>query len=319
MSPFEAPAPQNEPCGLVLALLRQALRVAFTVLTITEPGGRLVKARYGADFGAGHDPASLFRDAILARSAPLVIEDTRADPRFATSDAVATPPFIRSHAGLRLRHREGHVMGCLSVMDLVPRHFSAEELGLLEGFARLAADELRLRDAAATDHLSGALSRRAWSELAEIEFARARRYARPLSLAMFDIDRFKAINDTYGHAAGDVVIRKISEICQVSLRQSDLFGRFGGEEFVLMMPETTQAGAYQVAERIRGVFGNSASDFGEPVFTTVSIGITQLHAGDSSPQMLIERADRALYRAKRQGRNQTVLDGMQNVRELADG
>ena len=206
-----------------------------------------------------------------------------------------------------LRTPDGYNVGAICAIDTAPRAFTEHDAALLTRFARLVEGELQLRQIAATDYLTGALSRGAWTERAQIEVSRARRYGRTLSMAMVDIDNFKAINDAYGHPAGDTVIRHIAELCMLSLRRSDSFGRYGGEEFVLLMPETPAAAAYGVADRIRRVFANNPHDLGTPVFCTVSIGVSELDAADTSVDSLVNRADRALYLAKQGGRNRVLI------------
>ena len=120
---------------------------------------------------------------------------------------------------------------------------------------------------------------------------------------MLDIDHFKKINDTYGHLAGDFVLKEIAKIIKDSIRKSDICGRFGGEEFVIVLPNTKLSGAMKLAERIRETIQNHTFDFnGKKINVTVSIGITSVGVNDSY-ESLISRADEALYEAKEKGRN----------------
>ena len=168
-------------------------------------------------------------------------------------------------------------------------------------------DELELRQIATVDQLSGAMNRRAWMESSEKEVERARRYERPLSLAMLDLDRFKTVNDTYGHPAGDIVIGVLGGICISQCRQTDFFGRLGGEEFAILMPETSLEDAQNMAERCRLELAETDIDIGEKKITvTTSIGLAELRPGEDLSS-LISRADAALYDAKDSGRNRTAL------------
>jgi diguanylate cyclase (GGDEF)-like protein len=135
------------------------------------------------------------------------------------------------------------------------------------------------------------------------ELAEARRYARSLSCLLLDIDYFKTVNDTYGHAAGDTALRQAARVLSESVRGSDMVCRYGGEEFLVLAPETALEGAAALAEKIR--LGVSSRLFGdrERVFTlTLSVGVAQLDGGESGNDM-IARADEALYQAKQAGRN----------------
>jgi diguanylate cyclase (GGDEF)-like protein len=150
------------------------------------------------------------------------------------------------------------------------------------------------------DGLTGLLNRRGIDERLAEEAARATRYGHELSVLMIDLDDFKAINDRYGHAAGDEALRSTAGEIADAIRSIDVAGRYGGEEFLVLLPETGAAGALVVAERIR-----TALEAGG--HTTVSLGAATHTNKDASPSALVERADSALYAAKRSGKNKTVL------------
>ncbi|NVD98699.1 GGDEF domain-containing protein [Massilia sp. BJB1822] len=168
----------------------------------------------------------------------------------------------------------------------------------------------KLEQLATTDPLTGIANRRKMTEQIAREIERARRFNHPLSLLMIDIDHFKRINDTYGHDAGDKAIVAVSKLLTESMRGIDMAARFGGEEFVLLMPETEAGVAVHVAERLREAVAGVrvGAEDGAAVALTVSIGVAALNlheAADTSSTMLI-RADKALYRAKKEGRNRVV-------------
>lgn len=164
-----------------------------------------------------------------------------------------------------------------------------------------------LEKLATTDPLTGVWNRRHLFALAEREITRVHRYNRPLSLLIIDIDRFKVINDTYGHAGGDEVLAILAKTVLNCLRKSDLFGRFGGEEFVAFLPETTLQTAVAAAERIRENLANIViSVYEQQIRITVSIGVASYQKEDLTIDALLQRADKALYQAKNQGRNQVV-------------
>ncbi len=187
----------------------------------------------------------------------------------------------------------------------------AESVSLLTSVtlenARLFQDIRRL---ARTDPLTGLPNRGHLFALAEREFAVARRYGRPLTVGMIDVDLFKSINDRYGHARGDAVLRGVAGRARALLRDVDLLGRYGGEEFVLLMPETGLEAARVAAERLRERIGTEPfSAEGEEIPVTVSLGLAAWEPRrDASLEALLQRADRALYEAKAAGRNRVVLD-----------
>jgi diguanylate cyclase (GGDEF)-like protein len=158
------------------------------------------------------------------------------------------------------------------------------------------------------DSLTGTLRRGEFLEIAQREFSRARRYERPAVIAAIDLDHFKTVNDTNGHAAGDAVLRECCNAWKTVLRSQDFLGRVGGEEFCAILPETTLEGARQVAERLREAtemlrFPGEAGEFS----VTVSIGLTTIVPSDQQLLAVMERADKALYAAKHAGRNRVEL------------
>ena len=181
----------------------------------------------------------------------------------------------------------------------------------------LLASNARLEELTRTDPLTGIANRRAFEEELGERFEVARRYARPMSLAMIDIDYFKDTNDAYGHPAGDAVLRCVAEVIRRSSRQSDVVARYGGEEFAVILPETQLFEALQFAEKIRAAV--AAEDFGGmPPRVTVSAGVATMgHSAFRSPADLVAAADAALYRAKEKGRNRVECERRQQPRSSA--
>lgn len=160
-----------------------------------------------------------------------------------------------------------------------------------------------------TDRLTGLWTRGYWDERCNEEWQRARRNGEEVSLVMFDIDHFKRINDTYGHPTGDEAIRLVARLFKEHSRETDICGRYGGEEFVAVLPDTNAAGAQIYCERLRqAVAAQSIPAPGEQaVQFTISLGIAELDDATASAHQWLERADQALYRAKTGGRNQTRI------------
>ena len=167
-----------------------------------------------------------------------------------------------------------------------------------------------LSDQAEKDSLTGLANRRVLDERLEEELDRSRRYGTHLALILVDIDDFKQVNDRYGHQCGDEVLRAIAPILSNSLRELDLAGRFGGEEFALVLPGTAVASARRVAEQIRRALAKVTVEGpeGEVVRVTASFGAAEFPA-NASVASLVEAADRALYTAKRDGKDRVVADG----------
>ena len=183
---------------------------------------------------------------------------------------------------------------------------------MLAGGAYLQAQVIKesgdaLRLAASTDALTGLPNRRRFAEIAEHELARSRRSGHPLTLALGDIDFFKRINDQHGHAAGDHVLRTVANLLQGALRDYDSVARWGGEEFVVLLPDTDASRAQAIVERLRQTIAESHPSFeGALIPVTMTLGVAQF-ADDDNWHAVVARADEALYRGKAAGRNRVEV------------
>ena len=171
--------------------------------------------------------------------------------------------------------------------------------------------QVELKYQAITDFLTGLFNRRYFFEIAQKEFAKALRYKRPLSIIIFDLDRFKNINDTYGHGVGDQALVHIGDLLRKTIRDVDISARYGGEEFIILLPEMNCKNTEAAAERLRKKIQNTPVNVeGNLVSMTISAGVASIDEPMSmkSVAQLISRADQALYKAKRAGRNQVYRD-----------
>lgn len=172
---------------------------------------------------------------------------------------------------------------------------------------KLAMQTQSLVDLAMTDPLTGCHNRRSFMSVAENEFLRFQRYQRSTCVVMFDIDKFKSVNDTYGHSVGDEVIKEVAASCLGKIRESDTLGRIGGEEFAIVLPETLVEEAIFTAEKIREHFCHVEFNASEAIFfVTSSFGVSEIFPTDVSIQESLNRADEFLYVAKQTGRNKVV-------------
>lgn len=169
--------------------------------------------------------------------------------------------------------------------------------------------EMELERLARTDVLTYVTNRRHFFELAENEYQRFLRYKHPIAIILMDIDHFKKINDTYGHLAGDYVLKNFASECKTQLRSSDIFARYGGEEFIALLIETPQEMAIETAERIRKTIENLVIEFeGKKIIVTTSIGISFSNEHvELNLQKMIDLADKALYQSKQNGRNRVTI------------
>lgn len=294
----------EEPFEKVVTLVRAVLAVPIATVTLVDRDRQWFKAKRGLDTDQTPRSVSFCTHTIRQRE-PLIVEDADGDPRFAGSPLVQGPPYVKSYAGIPLRTPEGYNIGSLCAMDTKPRRFSPSDIAILENFASIVCDELELRMIAQVDHLTGALTRRGFIEQAEREMARARRYGRSGTLVMLDLDHFKSVNDTHGHVVGDRVLQKIGEIVSGTLRPCDVFGRLGGEEFAILLPETAADEAAAAIERLRQTIAAQpiALDGAALLHVTASFGAAPLTAGSASFAAWLKEADAMLYAAKADGRN----------------
>lgn len=164
-------------------------------------------------------------------------------------------------------------------------------------------ESVRRLSEASTDSLTGMSNRRRGWQVLEVEGLRAKRYRRPLSISLFDIDKFKEINDRHGHLIGDRILREVARIIQSEMRSTDTLARWGGEEFLIISPETNRAGVRELAERMRRLIERSA--FPDAIKVTASFGTAEWQEGDEVEDFY-QRVDEALYEAKTGGRNMVV-------------
>nr|WP_243278162.1 GGDEF domain-containing protein [Clostridium yunnanense] len=166
--------------------------------------------------------------------------------------------------------------------------------------AKLEEENLRLKEEVLVDKLTGAFNRRKLQEIADIELERSKRYSIPISIIIFDIDDFKKINDKHGHSRGDIVLKNITKVITSKLRKTDFFIRWGGEEFVILAPETNIQGALILGEKIRKLVSENIYVALERV--TVSVGVAE-YKKELTYKEFFDNADKALYIAKNSGKN----------------
>ncbi len=167
--------------------------------------------------------------------------------------------------------------------------------------------QVKLLELASIDDLTGIMNRRVFDIEFKRDFANAKRYNKALSLITIDLDHFKAINDKHGHFFGDLILKMFAKEVTSMLREGDIFSRWGGDEFCVILPETSGINAMKVAEKIRFAVKNiHVKTDKNPIYFTVSLGVTEIHREDKDAMIMIDRADKALYDAKEAGRDKTV-------------
>jgi two-component system, cell cycle response regulator len=274
----------------------------------------------GKQFALHHHPSDTATAELRARellSVPEGVSVLRIEDEDARGDAAASEPLVFSipfgsaQIGKLLLVPSGAEEESMGIAKLV-----AQELGGPLRMASLMDESVRL---ATTDPLTGLANRRALLEALQIEIAHARRHGSPLSFALLDVDHFKSVNDVHGHPVGDQVLAAVGALLRRELRIPDVPARWGGEEFVVVLKHTDGAGGLVAAERIRkAVQALEISTADKRISVTVSIGVAEFTAIDSA-ELLVDRADRAMYRAKTGGRNRVELGALLGNADHANG
>lgn len=240
---------------------------------------------------------------VFLTAKPLVVNNIKQDEVFVDSEA----SYVRSIACIPMVVYND-VIGVINVTNKRHgRQFTEDDVEMLKAVADQAAvaiNKAQLWDMAVTDSLTGLFVRRYFMVKLHEEVHRAERYNNILSIVMADLDRFKNINDTYGHDTGDRVLKEIGRFLQENVRDVDIVARYGGEEFVIMIPEAAKDAAYCMAERLRKKF--SKIKFENLPKITISLGIATYPFDGKQPEDLLKKADAAMYAAKRAGRNQVA-------------
>jgi diguanylate cyclase (GGDEF)-like protein len=268
----------EEAFDRITRLAKSVLGLPMVLVSLVDAHRQWFKSRQGVTATETERGISFCTHTIRSAQT-FIVKDAHVDARFAQSPLVVQDPFIRFYIGVPLRTRDGHNIGALCAMDTEVRELASEQIRMLEDLARLVVDELELRLLAAMDSLTGSMTRRAFRERAELDIERARRYCEPLSCVVVDVDNFKQINDTHGHAAGDIVLQHVVSACMTQLRSVDYLGRIGGDEYAVMLPETSLVNAFAVADRLRKKIESTAVEFAKklselpPVSASLSFGV----------------------------------------------
>jgi diguanylate cyclase (GGDEF)-like protein len=323
--------PREADLDRIVRVAQKHFHTKMALISLLDRDRQWFKAKCGLDASETDRSISLCGHAILGDK-PFIVDNALEDPRFSDNPLVTGPPHIRFYAGQPLTNQEGFKIGTLCVISTQPRQMTSEEQETLQDMGRLAEIVLENRRLSETqlsmltaleeaerealiDPLTGVWNRRGFSDLIDREISRAKRSKSPLAVCLADIDHFKKINDTYGHPTGDTVIKTIAELLVENVRGIDTVARFGGEEFVIILPGVHAVSLPQVAEKIlRAVRTRGKLDCPDGAHAvTISLGLTITGEGGETPataDILIEHADKALYQAKHEGRNRYKIIGV---------
>ncbi|MGB0833464.1 MAG: sensor domain-containing diguanylate cyclase [Psychrobium sp.] len=315
--------PEQEYDDIAL-LSAQICNTPMSTVAIVDESRKWHKAKYGLDKEYVPRDFAICSHTICDDKM-LIVEDTHQHDVFKHIGIVNNPPYVRFYAGVPLINEAGHALGTLCVIDTKPNSLTQYQQQALQALARQTMALLELRKALAisqhlekrvseqnrqlkalsqTDELTDLFNRRVLDRELSRELKRSKRYGGEFSLLMMDVDNFKQLNDSQGHATGDLALIAIAKLLKQESRDTDFCIRFGGDEFMLLMSNTNAKQAQDIACRIRQ---RVAQHQGVLVDLTLSIGVAHIEQFDLSECDILKLADQGLYRAKRQGRNQTVL------------
>lgn len=313
--------PAEERFDRITRLAMSLFDVPITLISLVD--GKRVWFKSSQGLAASEVPREIsFCSHAILTSETLVVQDASRDIRFQDNPLVTGEANIQFYAGHPLMGPNGHRLGVLCLLDHKPREFGDKELQNLRDLAVLAEAELgvaqitqthqkllretgKLRDQALVDSLTRLWNRGAIFEILELEWARAQKSGAPVGVIMADLDEFKKINDTLGHPTGDAVLLKTAQLLRTCLRDSDAAGRYGGEEFLVVLPGAELDIAMKVAERIRSTVEKCIMVLPEgPVSITLSMGVGVIPKDQGvSLDSFISKIDKALYKAKNDGRD----------------
>ncbi|MRG57798.1 diguanylate cyclase [Phyllobacterium sp. SYP-B3895] len=300
-------SPRDESIDRIVRLVQKIFTVDIGLVSVIDAHRQWYKSRVGLE-SSEIARSETFCKFTLESGELIIVPDTLQDSRFREHPNVIGPPNIRFYAGAPLRTRDGHIIGTVCAIGTQSRKFGETESSILTDLADVVMDRFELSRLAATDALTGALTRRAYKEACNQAISLALRHGHDLTCLVFDLDRFKSINDTYGHAAGDGVLIAAADTVLQNLRDSDIFGRLGGEEFAILLPYVDAKGALSVAERLRTAIAGMEHSLGpSKVQVTASFGVASCRGAINTIDALLASADAALYNAKNEGRNRCIL------------
>jgi diguanylate cyclase (GGDEF)-like protein len=273
-------------------------QVPTVLVSLIDSQRQWFKSRVGCDVTETPREISFCGHAILSDDT-YIIADASKDPRFADNPLVTGPFHLRFYAGQPLKASNGEKMGTLCLIDTQPRELDDSDILALKSLAEMVEAELNAVQIATIDELTGVANRRGFELLAEQCLQLCQRKNFTVSCAFLDLDKFKPINDTYGHQEGDRALKIFTSHLQQSLRQSDLVARIGGDEFIALMPDCTTAQAGESLDRLKQTLAQYCEEINLAFALVFSAGIVEYdpstHKGIDA---LIKDADQAMYRAK---------------------
>lgn len=279
-------------------LAKHLFNVPMALVTLVDETTLVFKSSEGVSWKSLPRNISFCGHAILSER-PLIVPDAVADERFSDNPLVTGSPHIRFYAGYPLRLPDGAIVGSFCLIDHDTRSFAPAEQEMLKDLASIVEDDFAVFSVATTDDLTGLLNRRGFEHLANYAIASSSRRAEPLTLGWIDLDKFKEINDNFGHDQGDAALRALAELMRKTFRESDLLVRHGGDEFAILFLDTDEDGAFIAMQHMAEVTDEYNNTSGKPWRLAFSWGVTEFdHAEYGDLESWLRATDKRMYEMK---------------------
>lgn len=297
-------APETE-FDNIIRLVQSTFKVPMAAISFIDTDRQWFKAAYGLDIS--ETPRDIaFCDHTIRDESVMIVPDAKSDRRFDSNPFVTSDPGIMCYMGAPLKTPDGQNIGSLCVIGTEPRDFSAAEAEILEGFATLVVSQLELRQTANLDTLTHVMSRGAFLDQVDAAVKAYKSQAIGATLAILDIDKFKELNDRYGHPVGDKILQEFVNSCLASLRSEDLVGRLGGDEFAILLRGVTPTIAASILSRVHENLSEIKLQSHPEIKVSASIGHCAISDDIEDRNTWLQKADEALYNAKNAGRSRVV-------------
>ena len=291
--------PPEERFDRLTRLARRLFEVPIALVSFVDERRQWFKSRQGLDVSETPREISFCAHAIL-QDGVFVVPDAHQDDRFRDSPLVTAHPNIRFYAGRPLKSPDGARVGTLCLMDHEARELAPEDLHLLEDLGALVEEEFRSLELITTDELTGITNRRGFRAIAGHALALCQRVGRPATLVLLDLDRFKEVNDTLGHAAGDKILKEFSGHLLDAFRDSDVVARLGGDEFCVLLSGTDETAAARPLANLRARLEDAARAApAEPPIRFSAGAASYVPARPVTVEELLHDADQRMYEMKR--------------------